>query len=207
MTWPELHRALPEIELALLPIGAAEDPGHGGTFSMRTETAEGFVRALARRMYPRALALPAFPYSYANGAGPGVPRIGLRAQTLTRVLQETALSLRRHGLRKLLFVAGTRSAEPVLNLVIANLKAQAPDLLTGWVTPDAMVGDLKVQLFGRGGDQAELAEALFLAPQSIRLAAAVHAGGGNGSPVSLESGRYLTEHALQRLESFLNTHF
>lgn len=235
MTWPEFQAARAHLEIALVPLGATEQHGPGGTFAADTARTEAFVRQLAGRLHPKAVCLPAFPYSVSldQMCFPGT--ITLSAATMTRVVEQIAVSLIRHGLKKIFFVTGHANTGPVLNNAVANLKSRYTEVKAGWVYLSSLAPDLRTaHLDGPGGhaDEAELSECLYLAPDTVRIDAlvpgdpvpgdpplrpiklarpfsAVSRNGALGNPVSAsrQLGQMLISASLERLEAYLREHF
>jgi creatinine amidohydrolase len=235
MTWPEFQAAAAHVDTALVPLGATEQHGPGGTFSVDTARTEAFVRHLAQRLHPTAIALPVFPYAVSmdHMCFPGT--ITLSSATMTRVVEQIAVSLSHHGIKKIFFITGHAKTGPVLNNAIANLKNRLPALKTGWVYMSSLVPDLRAaHVDGPGGhaDEAEISECLYLAPDTVRtdsllpgdpveslppLAAIrlarpfskVSRNGALGNPFSAtrQLGEQLVRTSLERLETYLREHF
>lgn len=235
MTWPEFRAAAPQLELALVPLGATEQHGPGATFAVDSLRAEAFAQLAAARFYPRAVGIPCFPYAASHDQMGFVGTITLSAATQLRVVEQVAGSLYRHGIRKVLFLTGHNGSGPVLNIALANLKERYPDLKAGWVNLNTLVADLREAAGGGAtghADEAELSECLYLAPgavqtdsyapqespkqapdlKPVRLAVAyqeINPSGGVGNPAcaSRQLGETLVQTALERLEAYVNEHF
>ncbi len=54
MTWPEVKTALPQVKMAIIPVGSNEQHGPHGTFQFDTACAREFSLRLGARLYPRA---------------------------------------------------------------------------------------------------------------------------------------------------------
>jgi len=90
--------------LAVLPLGSTEFHGPRGPYGTDCDTAWEIARRVADDL--EALLLPTLPYGYSplHRDYPGT--LHLEAETLRLVLRDLAASLRRHGLKRLLIIAG-----------------------------------------------------------------------------------------------------
>lgn len=176
MTWPEFREALATVDLALIPTGATEQHGPGGTFAVDTARADGFTRLLAERLYPRAVAVPAIPFGFSPHHMPFPGTITLEADTFQAVVEEVVGSLHRHGLRKFFILNAHGGNRDALDLAIATLKDRYPEILIGWVQISGLVTDIRdpdgkeSPLMGHGCER-ELSQSLYLAPWTVRPAA------------------------------------
>ncbi|RKX99981.1 creatininase family protein, partial [Candidatus Poribacteria bacterium] len=100
-TWEEVKEA--NVEIAILPIGSIEQ--HGRHLPLGTDwlIADRLARELGERL--NAYVLPALPYgnSQEHMGFPGT--IPLRPQTLALVIEDIILSLRHHGIKKVVVLS------------------------------------------------------------------------------------------------------
>lgn len=173
MTWPEFRSALATVDLALIPTGATEQHGPGGTFAVDTARADGFTRLLAERLYPRAVAAPAVPFGFSPHHMPFPGTITLEAETFMAVLEEVVESLYRHGLRRFLILNAHGGNRDALDLLLQRVRDRRPDLWIGWVQISGLVTDIRdtagreSPLMGHGCER-ELSQSLYLAPWTVR---------------------------------------
>jgi creatinine amidohydrolase len=122
MTSVELKAALPEIELALLPVGATEQ--HGANLALGTDyvAAHRIAQRIAARVHPRALVVPPIPFGLSHHHTGFTGTITLSPETFSDVCVETARSLARDGLRHLLLVNGHNGNMGVLNVAATRIR-------------------------------------------------------------------------------------
>ncbi|HEX6142245.1 MAG TPA: creatininase family protein [Geminicoccaceae bacterium] len=122
MTSVEFKAALPGIGLAILPVGAIEQHGPNLALSTDIATASGLARQLAERLHPRAVLLPPVPYglSYHHTGFAGT--ITFQPETFIAIGVDIARSLKRDGIRRLLFVNGHNGNMAVLNVLTQKLR-------------------------------------------------------------------------------------
>ena len=121
MTSAEFGRAVQDIQLALVPVGATEQ--HGPNLALATDyvVAHRFAQKIAARLHPHAVVLPPMPFglSYHHAAFPGTITLG--PESFTAVCVDVARSLKRNGIRHLLFVNGHNGNLAILNVVTTKL--------------------------------------------------------------------------------------
>ena len=122
MTSAEVRSALADIELAILPVGAIEQHGPNLAVSTDIATASGNARRLGERLHPRAVLLPPVPYglSYHHIGFAGT--ITLAPETFLAIGVDVARSIRRDGIRRLLFVNGHNGNTAILNVLTQKLR-------------------------------------------------------------------------------------
>lgn len=122
MTSVEFKAALEHVRLALLPVGATEQHGPNLALSTDYAAAHALARRLAARLHPRAVVLPPIPFglSYHHTGFAGT--ITLSPESFIAVCMDVARSLRRDGLRHLLFVNGHNGNMAVLNVVTQKVR-------------------------------------------------------------------------------------
>lgn len=173
MSWLEFRAALATVEIALIPAGATEQHGPGGTFAVDTARAEGFTKGLAARMYPRAVAVPTVPFGFSphHMTFPGT--ITLEAETFMAVLGEMIDSLYRHGLRRFFILNAHGGNRDGLDLLIHAVRDRYPDSWIGWVQISGLIPDVRdpdgreSPLMGHACER-ELSQSLYLAPWTVR---------------------------------------
>ena len=122
MTWTEFAAVRSHIRVALQPVGATEQHGPHMTFETDTRIAHALARQLAAAVHPRAIVLPPFPLgiSYHHLGFPG--RLSISEGSLHSVFIDVARSLKRHGIRKLVFVNGHMGNMAGLGALVTRLR-------------------------------------------------------------------------------------
>ena len=122
LIWPELKQVLPEIELAVVPVGACEQHGPNTTFNTDTARAYGFSKMIGERFGSQVLICPPVPYgiSVHHMAFPGT--VTLRCETYINLLTDIVVALSKHGIRRIVFLNGHGGNSGSLSAVINTLK-------------------------------------------------------------------------------------
>ncbi len=173
LSWPELRDHMAEgTDLVLIPVGSTEQHGPNGSFAVDTGRADGFVTRLAERMYPRALAVPALPYSLSPHHMNFPGTVTLTPGTFLAVLEEVVDSLYRHGFRKFFFANGHGGNRPALALLMGQLREDYPDIKASWASFTSVASDVVMQ--GIESDthghacEGEMSQAMYLAPWTVK---------------------------------------
>jgi creatinine amidohydrolase len=122
MTWPEVRDALPDAEVAILPVGSQEQHGPHMTLSVDIAGAEAFARLLAEAVHPKALLLAPLKFGISMHHMPFPGTLTLQPETFEAVLFDLAASLRSHGVRRLFVVNGHGGNQNALGVVSAKLR-------------------------------------------------------------------------------------
>jgi creatinine amidohydrolase len=122
MTSPEFKAALEHINLALVPVGATEQ--HGPNLALATDyiAAHRLAQRLAARLHPLAIVVPPIPFGFSHHHTGFAGTITLSPETFMAVCFETAKSLRRDGIRHVLFVNGHNGNNAILNVVTNKIR-------------------------------------------------------------------------------------
>lgn len=121
MTTVAAENALKSARVGLIPVGATEQHGPNLTMGIDWRVAEEFATRVAEAVDPEAVVVPPLPYGL-SGHHLGFPgTLHLSATTFMAVIKDLALSLRRHGIEKVVFVNGHRGNENVLGVLVAEL--------------------------------------------------------------------------------------
>ncbi len=173
MSWPEVEEQMENgMDLVLIPVGSTEQHGYNGTFGVDTGRAEGFVRRLAERLYPRALAVPAVPYGIAPHHMNFPGTMTLEPETFIAVLEDLVDSMYRHGFRKFFLANGHGGNRPAMTLLMGKLRARYPDIDASWASFTSAASDIireNVDSSTHGhACEAEISQAMYLAPWSVK---------------------------------------
>ena len=104
MIWPEVAEVLPEIKVALIPVGSCEQHGPNTTFVTDSVRAYRIAKVLAGRCGHKVICFPPITYGISSHHMDFPCSATLRVSTLTAVLVDTALSAVHYGIDKVLFV-------------------------------------------------------------------------------------------------------
>ena len=116
MTSPEFREAAKTIQIALVPVGATEQ--HGPNLALATDyvVAHRLAQAIARRLHPSAVVVPPFPFGFSHHHTGFAGTITIGPETFAAVCMDVARSLKRDGIRHLLFVNGHQGNMPYSTL-------------------------------------------------------------------------------------------
>lgn len=131
MIWPEVAEVLPEIKVALIPVGSCEQHGPNTTFVTDTVRAYRIAKLLAGRCGHKVICFPPITYGISSHHMDFPCSATLRVSTLTAVLVDTALSAVHYGIDKVLFVNAHGGNKPCLMSAVQILK-QEHDVTAFW---------------------------------------------------------------------------
>jgi creatinine amidohydrolase len=172
MTWEEVEAALSTVELAIIPVGAHEQHGPHMAESCDAVLAEEMAKKLGERLYPHALITPVvnMGVSAHHLNFPGT--ISLQPATLIAILKDMVSSLKRHGIRKFLFLNSHGGNQPTLNVastvLTEELHVEIYYAKTTASAKKAISEHITSPLFGHSCER-EVSEALYLAPHLLRM--------------------------------------
>jgi creatinine amidohydrolase len=171
MTSPEFLDVVKTIKVALIPVGATEQ--HGPNLALATDyaVAHRLSQRLAERLHPRAVVVPPIPFGFSHHHMSFAGTITLSPETFTAICMDVARSLKRNGIRHLLFVNGHNGNNSVLN-VITNKIYYELELATAVSFYFAQAAD-RVKTHSRTSRNGHACEieasvALYLTPQLVR---------------------------------------
>ncbi len=167
MTWTQVALVLKQDPMMLIPLGALEPHGPHLPMGLDFLVAEHFAEAAAERT--GALVAPTLPHGYCPSTADFPGAITLRGETLIGLLEDTLMSLARHGARHLLFVDNHRGNNPFVEVAARRVRAATGALVGSffpWGTiinhsPDFYADFAAV--FGHGGEP-ETSTTLYLFP-------------------------------------------
>lgn len=121
MTSVEFAQARADIRLGLIPVGATEQ--HGPNLALATDyvVAHCLCRLLAERLHPRAAVVPPLPFGLSHHHTGFAGTITFSPETFTAACVDIARSLKRDGIRHVLFVNGHNGNAAILNVVTTKL--------------------------------------------------------------------------------------
>ncbi len=172
LTWPEVKAALPDIKVAIIPVGSTEQHGPHGKFQTDYAAAREFSIRLGKALYPNALVTTpvAIGISEHHIHFPGT--LSLRASTLIDVLMDIAASLEKHGIKKFFFVNGHGGNEPALTIAANRIKHEMGCNAAWGTLPWDLIGDLskgfvKSPMTGHSCER-EISIMLYLWPDGVK---------------------------------------
>ena len=175
LAWPDFEGLDPETTLAILPCGAIEQHGPHLPLAVDAIIAEEIARRAAARVTADA-ALLILPTSQVGKSTEHIAYPGtltLSAETLTRVWTETAESVARAGLRKIVFLNAHGGQPQVMEIVARDLRVRHGmlALATSWSSagfPDHLVAEAE-RRHGIHGGAVETAMMLHLRPDLVAM--------------------------------------
>ncbi len=172
LTWPEVKAALPQVKLAIIPVGSTEQHGPHATFEMDTAGSREFSKLLGERLYPHALVTPPVQIGVSSHHMRFPGTITLQPETLIAVLMDVVRSLHAHGIRRFFFANGHGGNSAVLTIVTNRIRHEL-GCLAAWATvPYDAVSDVydehvKSPVNGHSCE-GEVSVMLHLYPRAIR---------------------------------------
>jgi len=181
MTWPEVEKYLTSSTGIIVPIGATEQ--HGPTGLIGTDAICAETLAWKTGELADAIVGPTLPVGMSEHHMHFPGSVTLRPTTLATVVCDVALSLARHGFRRVFFLNGHGGNTSSIDAGFFEVYAKAPKLIDGgddlrclcaqwWDMPSAQA--LSEELFGdKDGDHATASEVSVAAaayPEYLRTA-------------------------------------
>lgn len=171
LTWPEVKEALPGIKVAIVPVGSTEQHGPHGTFDVDAARAREYCIKLGEMLYPKALVVPCVPYGVSEHHMHFPGTITLKAETFGEILVEIASSLKRHGVRNILFVTGHGGNRPALGIAVNRIRFEL-GCRAAWLSPTAVAEDVvranvTSPVTGHACE-GEISQCLYLCPECVK---------------------------------------
>jgi creatinine amidohydrolase len=171
LTWPEIDELRAQAPVAIVPLGACEQHGHG--LAQRTDTTRAEVVAdlVAERLSPRAVVTPVIPVGVSEHHMGFPGTLTLSAVTMQQVVHELVASLYRHGWRKVFVLTGHGGNNSAVEVAVSRLRADFTDLHIAWSGVTPVVSDVAAELSQsrvRGHScEIETSQALFADPELV----------------------------------------
>ena len=142
LTWPEIDELRSHAPVAIVPLGATEQHGHGMAQRTDTTRAEVVADLIARRMSPQVVVAPTIPVGMSEHhmAFPGT--LTLSPVTLQQVVVELVQSLHRHGWRRIFVLTGHGGNNAAVDVAVSRLRAELTDTHIAWSGVTPVVADL-----------------------------------------------------------------
>jgi creatinine amidohydrolase len=170
MTWPELDAQMANIKLAIVPVGSCEQHGPNTTFATDAARAASYSKLLAERLGNKIVVFPVVNYglSLHHMDFPGT--VTLRVETMLHLLEDIAISISKHGIKKILYLNAHGGNFPALDGVIIKLKQEyGIDAYWSAIGSEISLGGLTglPKLIGHACE-VETSQALYLCPEIVR---------------------------------------
>ena len=195
MTWPEVAEVLPEIKVALIPVGSCEQHGPNTTFVTDTVRAYRIAKLLAGRCGHKVICFPPITYGISSHHMDFPCSATLRVSTLTAVLVDTALSAVHYGIDKVLFVNAHGGNKPCLMSAVQILK-QEHDVTAFWTPVGSELLEGGIQKYFPGIQPGDFGHACEMEPANGAL--------GDARKATAEIGEAMTNEVLDYLERLVD---
>ncbi|MDP9224877.1 MAG: creatininase family protein [Actinomycetota bacterium] len=181
LSWPEVRRAVREDRVPIVPIGTLEDHGPHLPIDTDVTLVEAICRAASTELSDASVLLPAVVHGYSphHMDFPGTITIGW--DTFCRYCTDIALSLVRHGFKRVLLVNGHGSNQNLVEMAARLTMVEEPDSLVAAAFYLSGTASQRVIAEARESDRGGMAHAceletslyLHLDPSAVDMSAAV----------------------------------
>ncbi len=181
LTWPEVRRAASEDFVPIVPIGTLEDHGHHLPIDTDVTLVEAICRGAAERLPDEGVLLPVIAHGYSphHMDFPGTVTIGW--DTFCRYCTDVAVSLVRHGFKRVLLVNGHGSNQALVEMAARLSMVQEPESLVAAafylsnLESAATIATIRESERGGMAHACELETSLYLhvAPEAVDMSLAV----------------------------------
>lgn len=172
LTWPEVKELLPNIKMAIIPVGSTEQHGPYGAFDYDAACSREFSKRLGERLYPHVLVAPGVQIGVSGHHIRFPGSITLRPDTLVDVIMDVAWSLRQHGIRKFFIANGHGGNLPAIAVAANRLKQECGDEVAWATVPYDGVRDISAKhektLVNGHACEIETSIMLYLWPKSVQ---------------------------------------
>jgi creatinine amidohydrolase len=194
LSWPEMNEAIAAQKLVILPTGSTEQHGPHLPLDVDVFLCESVCLEVGRRAAERVLVLPPIAYglNLHHIDFPGT--IHIEPETFIAFCLNITKSVAYHGFQRILLVNGHGSNAPLIDLVARKTVLETPALCfaTGYYLflQDALAS-VRESKVAAHADEMETSLYLHLAPERVRMEAAVEDNDRAGRFVSSDStGNY-----------------
>jgi creatinine amidohydrolase len=192
LSWPEVARAASEGRIPIVPIGTLEDHGYHLPIDTDVTLVEAVCRGAAERLPAETVLLPPIVHGYSPHHMDFPGTISIRWDTFCCYCTDVAMSLVRHGFKRVLMVNGHGSNQNLVETAARLAMVEEPESLVAasfyLVSEQSAAVIEEVRDSGRGGmaHACELETSLYLHlhPDAVDMSQAVD-----------EHGYSETEHA------------
>jgi creatinine amidohydrolase len=173
LIWPELEEILPQVELAVVPVGSCEQHGPNTTYNTDTARAYNFAKMIGERFGNQILVCPPVAYGISNHHMMFCGTITLRCETYINMLKDIAVALHKHGIRRIVYLNGHGGNQDSLGVTVNALKYE--------YGIDAYYSDIGGSIYAEGitpemgwtpkrghASESETSQAMALCPEVVR---------------------------------------
>ena len=181
LSWPEVKRAAEEGRVPVVPIGTLEDHGYHLPIDTDVTLVEAICRGAVEALPHQTVLLPPIVHGYSSHHMdfPGTITIGW--DTFCRYVTDVALSLVRHGFKRVLLVNGHGSNQNLVEMAARLTMVEEPNSLVAatfyLVTPESrrVIDDVRTTTRGGMAHACELETSLYLHlhPEAVDMTKAV----------------------------------
>lgn len=170
-TWREISDKISNIKGVILPIGSCEQ--HSLHLPLGMDTYSSYILALeiAKKLRGEVLVLPPMWYGISPHHMNFKGTITLRPNTLLSIVIDIAISLDKHGIRKLIIINGHGGNIPTLNIVLREIREKTrlnAILINPWeLINDIIKNVLESDIWGHACE-FETSIALIIIPDKVR---------------------------------------
>jgi creatinine amidohydrolase len=129
LTWPEVARAAAEGRVPIVPIGTLEDHGYHLPIDTDVTLVESVCRGATELLPAQTMLLPPIVHGYSPHHMDFPGTISIRWDTFCRYCTDVALSLVRHGFRRVLMVNGHGSNQNLVETAARLTMVEEPESL------------------------------------------------------------------------------
>jgi creatinine amidohydrolase len=129
LSWPEVARAVAEERVPIVPIGTLEDHGHHLPIDTDVTLVEAICRGAATGLADETVLLPPIVHGYSPHHMDFPGTITINWETFCRYCTDVALSLVRHGFKRVLLVNGHGSNQNLVDMAARLTMVEEPGSL------------------------------------------------------------------------------
>ena len=183
MSWVEIKEVLKKPHVVVLPIGSTEE--HGAHLPVNVDSActiyiaEQAAQKVVDEHKINVLVAPPIPYGEISHHKMFPGTIGLKADTLIRVIKEIVESFLEQGFKNVIALTGHRENSAPIEVALTMVAEECPEANIFGVNTmglgfDARPGLVKAGLAGMGHAlEVETSEAMVYQPQNVHLERAI----------------------------------
>ena len=177
LTWPEIHQAVADGKVPIIPVGAVEQHGPHLPLDVDMLLASSVALAAGERRPDKILVLPVVAYGYTGHVMDFPGTINIHYQHFIEHVLDICKSLAYHGFKRIMLLNGHGSNMPNLDLVArrCNLETDAQCAFAAWwslltVDPEFLPRWRESKFPGGCAHAGELETSvyMYLAPDDVR---------------------------------------
>jgi creatinine amidohydrolase len=122
LIWTELAEVLPQVELAIIPVGSCEQHGPNTTYNTDTARAYSFSKLIGEHFGNQILICPPVTYGISSHHMMFPGTVTLTCETYINVLKDIAIAINKHGIKRIVYINGHGGNKGSLDVAITSLK-------------------------------------------------------------------------------------